>query len=333
MNELPLISIIVPVYNVEKYLSRCIDSLLSQTYNNLEIILVNDGSTDGSANICQDYENRFSSIKVLTKKNGGLSSARNYGLKYAKGIYIGFIDSDDWVSNDMYEYLYSLIKKNDANGAQIEYELAYGDNHVFSNRKETVKVISQRDKILEYYMEQSTRTGLYSVCICLFEAAIAQNCQFREDKTSEDMDYKYNVLSHCNCFIYSNIAKYHYFQAGQSISSGVLTKKNFQLYESADVLLKLTQNEKNERIRFLGKVKQARTAFSLLSKAAFYGISDEISSDTIKQLIKENRHNLPTLLKAPLSLSRKLVAINLAISFPLTKVLVQVYKKISGGRI
>lgn len=331
--EYPLISVIVPIYNVEKYLRRCIDSLLAQTYPNLEILLINDGSPDSSWDICEEYAKRHSNIKAFSKINGGLSSARNYGLAYASGKYIGFIDSDDWIASDMYEYLHSLLTTNKAEVAQIELELAYDDNHKFVKRKEHIEIIYGTENILKKYMEKTTATGGYSVCICLFDSKVAKKYKFREGKTSEDMDYKFNILSECSCFVISNQAKYYYFQDYNSTSSGKLVPKNFDLYESAEVIYQLCACQKNKRIQFLGKVKKARTALSLLSKAAFYGISDEISSATIKQLIKENRHNLPTLLKAPLSLSRKLVAINLAISFPLTKVLVQVYKKISGGRI
>lgn len=331
--EYPLISVIVPVYNVEKYLRRCIDSLLAQTYPNVEILLINDGSPDGSWGICLDYANRHSNIKAFSKPNGGLSSARNFGLAHARGKYIGFIDSDDWIAPDMYEYLYSLISENKAEAAQVEYELAYEDKHKFTQRKERIEIIHGTDSILEHYMEKTTADGDYSVCICLFDSIAAKKYKFREGKTSEDMDYKFNVLSECTCFVSSNQAKYHYFQAGCSISSGILVPKNFELYDSAEILYQLCAYQKNKRTQFLGKVKKARTAFSLLSKAAFYGISDEIDGKQIEILIKENRKNLPVLLKAPLPLSRKLASIAFAANFHFAKNLISCYKKISGGKI
>ncbi|HEY8803664.1 MAG TPA: glycosyltransferase, partial [Clostridium sp.] len=102
----PLISIIVPIYKVEVYIRNCVDSILNQTYKNLEIILVDDGSPDNCGNICEEYSSKDKRIKVIHKKNGGLSSARNAGLDIASGEYIGFIDSDDWIEGDMYESLY-----------------------------------------------------------------------------------------------------------------------------------------------------------------------------------------------------------------------------------
>ena len=331
--EYPLISVIVPVYNVEKYLRRCIDSLLTQTYPNLEIILVNDGSSDNSWEICQEYEATQPSVRALKKPNGGLSSARNFGLNSALGQYIGFSDSDDWITRDMYEYLYSLLSENRAEAAQVEYELAYDDQHKFRQRNEKIETICGKDRILEYYMEKTTTAGDYSVCICLFDSKVAKKYKFREGKTAEDMDYKFNVLSECTRFVSSNQAKYHYFQAGSSTSSGILIQKNFELYESAEILCQLCNCQKSKRTQFLGKVKKARTAFSLLSKAAFYGISDEIDKAQIDTLIQENRRNLPILLKAPLPLSRKITTIAFAINFHFAKNLISCYKKISGGKI
>ena len=103
--ELP-ISIIVPVYNVEKYLPTCVDSILCQTFTNFELILVDDGSTDRSGIICDEYEKKDTRVKVIHKENGGLSSARNAGLYIAKGKYIGFVDSDDFIDKEMYIVLY-----------------------------------------------------------------------------------------------------------------------------------------------------------------------------------------------------------------------------------
>ena len=109
-----LISVIVPVYNTEKYLGRCVDSIINQTYTNLEIILVDDGSPDNSPAICDEYAKKDQRIKVIHKENGGLSSARNAGLDIAKGDFISFIDSDDWVEKDLFEVLVSLYGKTQA---------------------------------------------------------------------------------------------------------------------------------------------------------------------------------------------------------------------------
>ena len=110
----PKISIIVPVYNVEQYLERCVESLINQTYKNIEIILVDDGATDNSGQLCDELAQRDPRIVVYHKVNGGLSDARNYGIDKASGDYIGFIDSDDFIDDDMYEVLLSNILEYNA---------------------------------------------------------------------------------------------------------------------------------------------------------------------------------------------------------------------------
>src|SRR5207253_2318057 len=109
---MPNVSIIVPVYNNEKYLSECLDSLINQTLKDIEIILVNDGSNDNSLLICYEFGKIDGRIKVIDKPNGGVSSARNTGLKLASGKYVGFVDSDDWIESDMYEKMYSAAERH-----------------------------------------------------------------------------------------------------------------------------------------------------------------------------------------------------------------------------
>ncbi len=120
-NEEKMISIVVPVYNVEQYLPRCIDSLLAQTYQNLEIILVDDGATDRCPEICDEYQKKDKRIKVIHKENGGLSDARNAGTKMACGEYIGYVDSDDFVTPDMYETLAKALEEKQADIAVCNY--------------------------------------------------------------------------------------------------------------------------------------------------------------------------------------------------------------------
>lgn len=131
-----LISIIVPVYNVEQYLDDCLISIINQTYKNLEIILIDDGSTDKSGKICDEYAKKDSRIIVIHKENGGVSSARNAGLRIAKGAYIGFVDPDDWIAEDMYEVLYSNAKKYDADVSVCKYKI------VKNRRKDNLNAIN-----------------------------------------------------------------------------------------------------------------------------------------------------------------------------------------------
>ena len=118
---MPKVSIVVPIYNVEKYLEQCIDSIINQTLKEIEIILVDDGSPDNCPQICDDYVKKDSRIKVVHKTNGGLSSARNAGIEIATGDYIGFVDSDDYIELDMYEKMYNIAIENNVDFVMSDY--------------------------------------------------------------------------------------------------------------------------------------------------------------------------------------------------------------------
>lgn len=116
-----LVSVIVPVYKVERYLSRCVDSILQQSYSNLEVILVDDGSPDSCGMICDEYQKNDRRIRVIHKSNGGLSDARNYGIEAAQGKYLAFVDSDDWLDFDMIDILYRVLTSQGADIAECSY--------------------------------------------------------------------------------------------------------------------------------------------------------------------------------------------------------------------
>ena len=144
MDVQPLISIVVPVYNVKQFLTKCLNSIISQTYSNLEIIVVDDGSTDGSATICDDYAKKDKRISVIHKENGGLASARNAGIDVAKGTYIGFVDSDDYIEPYMYEKLLQAILKYSCNIAVC------GINYVFDDGEVIAKANTEPEQFFEF---------------------------------------------------------------------------------------------------------------------------------------------------------------------------------------
>ena len=326
------ISVIIPVYNVEKYLKRCVDSVLNQTYQNLEVILVDDGSPDGCPAICDEYAIHDGRVIVLHKKNGGLSSARNAALDYPMtGDYVTFVDSDDWIAPDAYEYATKLMEIHQAQAVQFDVQLTSDEHIAMKNEKEVLQVLYGKD-ILEYYLDSSTRrSGGFSVCRCLFKASTAQHHRFRNGKVNEDIDYKYKVLRECDILVISNLKKYFYWQADESTSQGGLRQRDFQLREAADLLAELTSIETYGTIAFLGRVKQARTAFSLLSKIAYFGIADpKIDRKTmVKELTREHRGNLAILMRAPLPISRKILAVMFAVNFNMTEIAIKLAKKLS----
>lgn len=137
MSDSPLISVIIPVYNVEKYLHRCLDSVIEQTYKNLEVILIDDGSTDHSGEICDDYAAKDVRIHVIHQENQGVSAARNKGLDTAKGEYIAFVDSDDYILPEMYAKMLECIIENNVDFCVCQWQYEYADG----------RQVVQKDKI------------------------------------------------------------------------------------------------------------------------------------------------------------------------------------------
>lgn len=332
MSNNDLVSLIIPVYRVEKYLSRCLDSVLNQDYSNIEIILVDDGSPDSSPLICDEYAQRDPRISVIHKKNGGQSSARNAGLKVAKGHYVNFLDSDDWIAPDTVSYALGLLKKYGAEAVQYEYAHVSSADTIVAVPKEKI-IVQKESAILEEYMKTVLMTGSYSVVRCMFKMSALEGISFREGKNSEDLDFKFNVLSHCKVFVLSNQYKYFYFQSPTSTSNGGLRTGDFDLYEAADILLFLVKSTKNQKVIKMAEAKRARTPFSLLCKMAYFGVNDaKISKDEMKKrLVTEHRASFTILMKSPIPFSRKILSILFALNYNLAEVCISICKKISSN--
>lgn len=228
MNQKDLISVIIPVYNVEKYLKRCIDSVLQQTYKELEIILIDDGSTDNCGLICDEYKVIDERIKVIHKKNGGVSDARNAGLEKCVGNYICFIDSDDYVVNDYIEYLYKILKNNNAEISSCNFEYVY-------ETTKNVKIIDEHEKIYKYDRLTALRELLYQKNVDnsfwgkLFKKELFENIKFPYGKIYEDFAIFYKILLKSNLLVYSNLKKYLYLQREKSILSTPFGEKDLYM--------------------------------------------------------------------------------------------------------
>lgn len=326
------VSVVIPVYNVEKYLRRCVDSVLNQTYKNLEVLLVDDGSTDGCPQICDEYAECDSRVICLHKRNGGQSTARNAALDYPlTGDYVTFVDSDDWIENDYYEYCIKLMEKTGADVAQIDFTFVSVTNQDKHNPEEKIEIIEGKEILQHYMLKTTTSTGGYSACRCLFALHLTNGVRFRVGKTGEDQDWKFKVLSKSTKMVNSNQVKYYYYQSGNSTSTGALQQKHVDDgYESGNELFNLTKDETYGTIRFLGEVRKARTPFSLLCRIAMFGVGDSIKDRKalIKKLTKEHRGNVKTLLKAPLPISRKILTILLAIDYHCVSIPLKIIKLI-----
>lgn len=228
-NNLPLISVIIPVYNVEKYISECIESILGQTYKELEIILVDDGSSDNSSQICDEYGEKDERIKVIHKENGGLSDARNTGMSMALGGYLIFVDSDDYMVHDGIEYLYNLMIENNA-------QLVIGGVEKF--RDDTKQVIANtydgRELIDCFDKQEAMKDMFLNGCASwarLYKKEIHDRVLFPKGEINEDEAIMLHIIENCEKVVKTNRIIYRYRYRPQSITSTSFHKKKLAWYE------------------------------------------------------------------------------------------------------
>lgn len=226
-----LISVIVPAYNVEKYIARCLDSILSQTYTNLEVLLIDDGSTDSTGRICDDYARKDERVRVIHQENQGLAEVRNIGIREAKGEWIQFVDSDDWIEPETIETCYNLALKNDAEIVCFQYVYEYeseeygsrktnhGDNRYYSDR-----IMSGEEAFSVVMMP-----GYVDVLSCnkLIKTDILDGIEYPRGKTAEDLLTTYKIVIKARTVLFTAREFYHYLQQSSSITH---TYKPDQLY-------------------------------------------------------------------------------------------------------
>lgn len=236
MGRETLLSVIVPVYNVEAYLVKCVDSILNQTYKNLEVILVNDGSTDTSGSLCDALARKDSRIRVIHKENGGLSSARNAGMDAAAGEYITFVDSDDWIEADAYEHLMGLMQ-------QYRVQLVCGGNFDVDGAtgKRTLGVCPKKEELVtaeEFVGKMFLWQGCdSSVCDKIFHRTLLENFRFPEGQVSEDVAITYKIVLGAERAVLSEKPFYNYYHRVGSISRAVeITDKSFHFSRHTAVI-------------------------------------------------------------------------------------------------
>ncbi len=212
----PKISVIVPVYNVEQYVTRCLDSIIQQDMREIEIIVVDDGSTDGSGAICDQYAKVDRRVLVIHQDNQGLSMARNRGIDIARGEYIGFVDSDDWIASDMYSILYENAVREDADLSMINfyYILPVGEYVPFSKEGTGTKVLEG-----VYKVAHNIRTDNNFAWNKLYRRYLFDDIRFPKGKIFEDIFTSYRLVDKANRIVVSAECKYYYYQREGSISS------------------------------------------------------------------------------------------------------------------
>lgn len=218
------VSVVVPIYNVEEYLERCIESLVKQTLEDIEIILVNDGSRDKSGTIAQEFQKKYpDKIKYVEKENGGLSDARNYGMKYATGEYIAFLDSDDYIEKNAYKVMYKKAKEEDSDYVECDFIWEYPEK---SKKDEQIKYANKNE------MLAFVRVVAWNKLIRR-EVITNNNIEFPKGLRYEDVEFTYKLIPHINKFSYVNEFFIHYTQRQNSIAN-VQNEKTAEIFEVLD---------------------------------------------------------------------------------------------------
>lgn len=250
MNE-PLISVIVPVYKVETYLDKCIESIVNQSYRNLEIILIDDGSPDNCPSICERWEEKDSRIKVIHKQNGGLSDARNAGIVHAEGEYITFVDSDDFIEKNCIATLYDVLCRNDVEMSVASFEYVY--QNMTEKRKFTgeIEIYTPQQYMISYYKnvinEEMFEKAVSFVIACgkLYKKSLFDEIKFPIGRYHEDEFTTYKLCFCCERIAYIDKSLYFYVQHEGSITKSFSEKRTEDASTAFEERLDFLSNRKN----------------------------------------------------------------------------------------
>ncbi|KIL49361.1 glycosyltransferase family 2 protein [Jeotgalibacillus soli] len=236
----PEISIIVPVYNVEPYLSQCLDSILAQTFTNFEVIVVNDGSTDKSGGICDEYARKDPRIKVVHKEYGGVSSSRNVGMKAAQGNYIGFVDGDDRIDANMYQELYRLCVETASDISICKLGREIDGKLINKVEAEFIKELNHTEAMRELFKGVLYR---FSLCNKLFNKKCFESIQFPEGRIHEDLSTTYKLFSNSNKAVYKEYIGYIYIKRKESILTSRFSEKRLDAFLGWDEIISFMSQE------------------------------------------------------------------------------------------
>lgn len=322
-----LISIIVPVYNVEKYLEKCVDSIINQTYKNLEIILVDDGATDSSGKLCDELAKIDNRIKVYHKENGGLSDARNYGVEKSTGEYIGFVDSDDYIDAEMYEKLYEAIKKENVDVVECNLKIIYPDRVELFTEQKYYNVYTKQE-YLEEYLKIEKIFG--SACVRLIKSDIAKKLKFPVGKLYEDTYYAYDLIEKVDRYVIMNNPYYNYLMRENSITNTKFNPRIFDLIEIVEKFRKTTY-ENYPGLKEAADCRKMYAYFSVLNSILLE--ENYRDNEYYSEILSYFKRNYISLLKNKyINRNRKLSVILIKLNIDLyRKVLMKYKKKIAGN--
>lgn len=296
-----LISVIVPVYKVEKYLEKCIESIIKQTHTNLQIILVNDGSPDNCGKICDEYAKKDSRIEVIHKINGGLSDARNVGINRANGRYIGFVDSDDYVKEDMYEKLINLIKEYDADISICNlYDVIDGKEYV-RNKDNGIHEYSRIDILKEILLDKNIQSYAWNK---LYKKELFDEIKYPIRKKYEDIGTTFYVFEKCNKIVVTSEPEYYYLKRSDSLVNNV-TESTILDYTEIIIQRYLYTKENIKELKKYNNYYLAKTLITAHNDIELLGSISEKMQEKYKELynlvyniMKNDREDIEELFNA-----------------------------------
>lgn len=278
-----LISVVVSIYNVEKYLRKCIETIINQTYNNIEIILVNDGSTDNSLKICDEYKVKDARISIINKKNGGLSDARNTGLKSAKGKYICFIDADDYINEKYIEELYKLIIENNAQIAVCNFEKVDENEKCIFKNDITTNQFSGKEA-LEYLNGDNFSVVAWDK---LYDINLFKNIKYPVGKIHEDEFTTYKLYYIAEKIAITSKVLYYYRQVETSIMNRKFNIKRLDALEAFEEKTKFFLEKKEKKLYKLALIEYEKNMIDYSIKSKLYiNDSKKIRNDIQKKYRK-----------------------------------------------
>lgn len=293
-----LISIIIPVYKVEEYLEKCIESVLKQTYTNLQIILVDDGSPDNCGKICYEYAKKDPRIEVIHKVNGGLSDARNVGIAKAKGKYIGFVDSDDYIKEDMYEILINLIKEYDADVSICNlYDVIDGKEYI-RNNENGIQEYSRLEILKEVLLDKNIQSYAWNK---LYKKELFDEIKYPIGKKYEDIGTTFYVFEKCNKIVVTSKPEYYYLKRSDSLVNNV-TESTVLDYTDIIIQRYLYTQKNIEELRKYNNYYLAKTLITAHNDIELLGSISEKMQEKYKELynlvyniMKNNRKDIEEL--------------------------------------
>ena len=306
---MPEISVIVPVYKAEQYLDRCVKSILEQTYQNFELILVDDGSPDNSPSLCDEWAKNDNHIYVIHKENGGASSARNAGLKIAKGRWIAFADSDDWLDRTALKTLYDLAN-------QYNVPMAIGGMRVVQKytdasivMKQNAKVLSNAD-LMSRFFRLNGEPDTHSVCGAIIRRDILEDYSFIEGRMNEDVETCYYLARKCEAAVYTDAPLYNYFKNIEGVTNSGFSKKKLDLLDIWDIVQKQVEQFTPE-YSYACEMNCKRARFTLLTQMSLNGYDhhDPFMVETKRKLKREVRGAFWELMKWKMPMSRKAILV------------------------